>query len=305
MAETQVPTNFPSVSDLNARGLHSVTSTTDETIAWLRKHGLLASVMNCTACGHPARECSDSKRNDGKRWRCRVKACGKDISIRHGSFFGESSKLQLTQMLDLLYFYAYENATFKNISRECRMASEAIVKWRNFTRDIFAEHLTAHSVRIGGPGEVVEIDESALFKRNYQVGKLVCTQWVFGGVQVGNKNAFLVAVPNCDAATLLPTIQEFVIPGSTIVSDLWAAYKTTENPGYDLLAVNDSIRFVDPQTHVGVATNHMEGMWCHAKQRKRESGTRKPHLIEFMWRRSFGDDPFQNLLTHIREVYPV
>ena len=73
------------------------------------------------------------------------------------------------------------------------------------------------------------------------------------------------------------------------------------------MTVNHNVHFVDPQT--GATTNHVEAMWGRAKLRnKKECGTSRTllrsYLIEFMWRAKFGDDPFQNLLAHLREVYP-
>ena len=74
------------------------------------------------------------------------------------------------------------------------------------------------------------------------------------------------------------------------------------------MTVNHNVHFVDPQT--GATTNHVEAMWGRAKLRnKKECGTSRTHLcsylIEFMWRAKFGDDPFQNLLAHLREVYSI
>ena len=65
----------------------------------------------------------------------------------------------------LLYLYAYEGASTASLMRECRMASEAIVNWRNYVRDIFAEYFIRHPLQIGGPGHIVEIDESAFVRR--------------------------------------------------------------------------------------------------------------------------------------------
>jgi len=156
-------------------------------------------------------------------------------------------------------------------------------------------------------GHTVEIDESAFVRRKYNVGHEVKTQWVFGGIDVATKDAFLVAVEKRDAATLLPVLQQYVLPGSTVISDLWRAYSTVGEIGYDHLTVNHEVNFVDPVT--GATTNHVESMWGRAKLRnKKECGTSRTHLasylIEFMWRAKFGDDPFQNLLVHLREIYP-
>jgi transposase-like protein len=252
-------------------------------------------------------EGKDAKRNDGVRWRCHHRGCRREKSIREGSFFS-FSKLQLTQIVDLMYYYSHETASYKNVARECNMAKEAIANWRNYIRDVYAEHFVQHPLVIGGPGHTVEIDESAFVRRKHNVGRQVATQWVFGGLDNETKEGFLVAVPHRNAATLLPILQQYVLPGTTAVSDLWAAYNTVGNLGYQHLTVNHSVQFVNPVNQA--TTNHVESMWSRAKQRnKRECGTHRDlldsYLIEFMWRQKYGKEPFQKLLEHVREVYPV
>lgn len=297
---------YPDVSILNSRELYRVTDDTRSVIAWCREHGLLATRRDCV-CGGEMVESADARRNDGVRWRCRERH-SKEASIRDGSFFGNGTKLELATIVDIMYSYSYEMASHNNLMRECRIASEAIVNWKNYVRDIYAEYFIAHPLRIGGPGHVVEIDESAFVRRKHNVGRVVNTQWVFGGLDTETRDGFLVAVNARDANTLLPILQEYVLPGTTIVSDLWGAYRTINNLGYQHLTVNHSINFVDPVTNA--TTNHVESMWCRAKQRnKRECGTHRnlldSYLIEFMWRQKFGRNPFQKLLEHIREVYPL
>ena len=180
----------------------------------------------------------------------------------------------------------------------------AITNWRNFIRDVFAEYLLRHPVVIDRVGRTVEIDESAFVKRKH-VGRVVRTQWFFEGIDTTTHEGFLVAVPQRDAATLLPILQQYVRPGTTVISDLCAAYNTIGNLRYQHLTVNHSVHFVDPVTQA--TTNHEESMWGRAKQRnKRECGTHRSlltsYLLEFMWRRQFGKDLFQKLLEHIREV---
>jgi len=81
-----------------------------------------------------------------------------------------------------------------------------------------------------GPGTIVEIDETCVGKRKYDRGRLIRTnQWMFGGIERGTKNSFLVLVEARNANTLLPIIQDWINPGTTIYSDLWGAYGGISN----------------------------------------------------------------------------
>ena len=52
---------------------------------------------------------------------------------------------------------------------------------------------------------------------------------------------FLVSVDQQDANTLLLVLQEYVLPGTTVVSDLWWAHGTINQLGYQHLTVNHSL----------------------------------------------------------------
>ena len=116
---------------------------------------------------------------------------------------------------------------------------------------------------IGGEGKVVEIDESKFGKRKYHWGHYVKGQWVFGGVQRGTGRTFLVAVHDRSAETLIGLIKQWILPGTTIISDCWAAYSSLRDEGYTHFTVNHSITFVDEAT--GNHTNTIESTWKHVK----------------------------------------
>ena len=105
----------------------------------------------------------------------RCHPCKKEQSIRAGSFFSQA-KLSITQIIDIMYAYSYEKASYKSLAREIRIESEAICNWRNFIRDVYVEHLIRNPVRIGGVGRTVEIDESAFVKKKHNVRRQVRTQ---------------------------------------------------------------------------------------------------------------------------------
>lgn len=103
---------------------------------------------------------------------------------------------------------------------------------------------------------------------------------------------FAVIVPDWTAATLLPLITQFVLPGTKIISDGWSAYGQIQNiqeQNYDHVAVNHSLHYVDPVT--GLHTNTMEGMWNGMKKKIPRQGFKNDKMLqeylgEQMWRRA-------------------
>jgi transposase-like protein len=123
---------------------------------------------------------------------------------------------------------------------------------------------------------------------------------VFGGVEIiegANREKrggafFAVVVPDRTAATLLPLIQQFVLPGTRIISDGWSAYAQIENipeQNYHHVVVNHSLFYVDPFD--GTHTNTIEGKWNGMKKAIPRQGFKtdkmlQEYLGEQMWRRA-------------------
>ena len=60
----------------------------------------------------------------------------------------------------------------------------------------------------------------------YHRGKRVEGQWVFCGVERDSGKCFLEPVENRSAETLMALIEEWILPGSVIISDCWKSYST-------------------------------------------------------------------------------
>ena len=95
-----------------------------------------------------------------------------------------------------------------------------------FVRDICGECFVRHPQVIGGVGQ---IDESAWTKRKYNRGRQVSDQWVFGGVDRDSRDWFAVMVDHRNPDTLLPIVHQYILPGTTIFNDQWAAYNGIAN----------------------------------------------------------------------------
>ena len=111
------------------------------------------------------------------------------------------------------------------------------------------------NIKLGGRGKTLEIDESMFgHNRKYNRGA-----WVFGMVERGSGRALTFRVPDRTRETLVTRlVQEFIQPGTVILSDKFSPYFNLNDIGYTHLMANHSENFVDPYT--GAHTNTIEGV---------------------------------------------
>lgn len=160
---------------------------------------------------------------------------------------------------------------------------------------------------LGGPGKLVQIDESKIGKRKYHRGHVVEGQWVFGGIEEDSRKCFIATVEDRTEKTLLTLIQEWIKPGTTIVSDCWKGYINLEKHGFLHKTVNHSVEFVNDE---GYHTNKIEGHWRQMKASLPTHGRKKEHyssyLAEFIWRYvNRGEDLFKTFLKDVVSVHEV
>ena len=58
-------------------------------------------------------------------------------------------------------------------------------------REVCEVALFERREKIGGPGKLVQIDESKIGKRKYHRGHVVEGQWVFGGIEEESRKCFI------------------------------------------------------------------------------------------------------------------
>ena len=148
--------------------------------------------------------------------------------------------------------------------------------------EIFARATLSHTqMSWGGPGVTVEIDESMFCRCKHNVGRQITEQWVFGGVEASTAGRRGFVVPIACRDPQLPVLQQFVLPGSTIVSDCWRAYNTVGLLGYQRLTVDHSLNFVNPVT--SACTNNVDCYWKNAKTRNKwDCGTARTLLDSYL-----------------------
>lgn len=287
----------------------TIFTTKNNTFDFLFSFLLLSPQMACKVCKAEMRLITNLYVEDGKQWLCQRRIDGKRhrqvTSLRENSIFS-GMKIGFTTFLTLAYFWSKDYPA--NMAEyEINASKPTVIQWYRIFREIVTNAIQMNPVMMGGENKVVEVDESKFGKRKFHRGRMVEGQWVFGMIERGNpKNVVMISVDKRDEATLLPIIQKYIRPGTTIMSDCWKSYSRLADVGYQHLTVNHSKNFVDPET--GAHTNTIEASWNVAKRSLPKFGTSKEglatHLGSFLWRRKYQeDDKFVQLLREISLVY--
>lgn len=278
--------------------LHDILFDEGACLNYLLNRGVFYESILCDKCG------SEMNRNV-IRWtfRCGKKNCRREISIRKYTFFFES-QLKCHQIMQIGLFWINKLAVLSTISLTGH-SSKTITDFYSHFRKLVSATLEKEDTMIGGEGITVQLDESKFGKRKNHRGHNVDGVWIFGGVEdTEEKKVFLCQVNDRSHETLIPLIKKFVLPGSTIITDMWGGYFGLEDEeGYDKhLLVNHSKTFKDPDTTAH--TNNIEGTWngikINLKSRNRTKHKIEEHLFEYIWRRKNKNNLWDSLINAIQ-----
>ncbi|KFD63846.1 hypothetical protein M514_23994, partial [Trichuris suis] len=281
----------------------------DTAIRFLQEKGILHQQRLCTR-GH-AMKLTVERNGKAPRWRrCRKAECKTEVSLRTGTWF-EGLKLDFRTAVLFIYSWSNDYCSTKFCSKELGLSTNCSVSWKRLLREVAAESLLSNPLVIGGPNCTVDVDETLYAKSKFHRGRREPKQWVvFGGVCRETGESFLVPVANRSSRTLIPLIRQYIRPGTTVMTDCWAGYRSLSREDYTHLRVNHSINFVhpdDPEVH----TQTVESLWAQVKRsNKLRCGTRRSeldsYLCEFMWRRRLrpNEDPFDKILGDIARNWP-
>ena len=129
--------------------------------------------------------------------------------------FSQDIHLPLTKIFQMMYCWAQEYSVHNSSKPSIRHVN---IGWKTK-----ANHQLNELVTMWKLTKVYYTHTSWTPKEKNNVGRLLPEVWVFGGVCRETHERFVFQVPQRDAATLLPIIQQMILPGSTIHSDGWAA----------------------------------------------------------------------------------
>lgn len=256
-------------------------------------------------------------------------------------------KISYRQVIEIIWSFSMMRSQ-SDTRQSCELECTTISDWYCFCRELMMEKFDRRQ-KMGGEGFIVEIDEMLpLGKRKanrgrYRAGdqwvsapneampnnddpndqgrperyrRRMRGPWIFGLVlcrlegskrKVMETRFFIVERRNSE--TLIPIINNEILPGTTIYSDEWPAYNEICH-NFNHVTINHSRWYVDPQ---GNHSNTIEGQWLIVRKRlvkdmRGTSSTLLPsYLCEFWLRSIFPNrvDFFNAVIGLIQEFYPL
>ena len=211
-------------------------SNEEKALQFAASFGLIDSKKQCE-CGALMTIRQKASKQHGAHFKCTAgkSVCKKTKSILDGSWFSRC-KIGIRKCILCVRAYAKES-TMKNFAFETGIRSSAtIVNWKNHFRSVCFEISCKTRRRIGGSGTTVQVDESLIFKRKNNVGRLTLRQvehdWVFGGICVETGECFIVSVASSGMQTLAASIVDNVYRETRLVSDSWGGYNSVSSLGF-------------------------------------------------------------------------
>lgn len=230
--------------------------------------------------------------SDGHTKKHRVQ-CNTSYSPFNNSIFNKC-KIGIQKLCMLLAtYFCIDNIKRKFLSTHLDISLNTIGRYIKLSECVIARWVkNKYNKQIGGVGKVVQIDETKIGWRKFNRGRYERGVWIFGGVEIGSKRAFMIAVKDRSSDTLSKAIKRRIKTSTRIYSDCWKGYCNLRSMGYRHYTVNHSKRFINRYNKVNTQT--IERAWRELKSSIPKYGNNIQNvnrkISKFMFNRYYSDE---------------
>ncbi|XP_065315034.1 uncharacterized protein LOC135923940 [Gordionus sp. m RMFG-2023] len=227
------------------------------------------------------------KNKHGFRYRCR--GCHKSFSIWKNSIFEKVINVPLFLQLIYLYISRYK---IGQATRELNI-NQCATKWYKKFRKVCQLRVASNHAKVGGPGQIVEMDESLVRKSKYNSDGVLIKKalWIIGGICPNTDRIFLWATLSRNRETFLDVVRQNVLEGTVIITDSWKGYYDCpeDKNGENNFETDHRISFVQP-SDIPVHTRKIDIFWQDLKPKLPkfcDSRTVPEYLPEYEYFRNY------------------
>lgn len=261
----------------------------------------------CPRCGNT----TTYSFKDGKTFKCSSAGCNKKFNILTGTIF-ENTKLPLKKWIAMIYMASSYKRGISSyqvgriLGIEQKTAWNCMQKIRKLFEKMKPEKLegtcTADETYIGGKQKNKHRDKRVKGQQGRGSSEKIN---VFGVMQVGGM-VISRAVPDVKISTLQPIIHQYVVPGSTMMTDEWHGYNGLSSTYAHQVCDHGRYQYVAEN---GATTNPIENYWSHVKRavigtyyhvtRKHIARYLAEFDYKFNYRSMLDGDRFELTLSHL------
>ena len=225
-----------------------------------------------------------------------------------GTMFA-SKKIQFADFMKFLALYLSKDFSMSRVHAELNWSKNTIIRWCQLCGKA-CRAFSEKQPPIGGPGTIVEVDETFIYKRKYNRGRLITQYWMLGGRERGTDKKFLCNLEGKrrTAANMVLLTKQHVLPGGKLITDCHRSYSSLSNHGYEHETINHRVNYVrDGDVH----TQTIERLWRdvkeHIKGRSRNADFLSLHICRYILISSFenGGERLHNFLMAVAALYPL
>lgn len=243
----------------------------------------------CPKCGFLLTlESGKTRHGINGRWRCGKKVCRHTQSVYKDTIF-DGIHTSISCLLRIIYCWSV-GFSLTQTCNHIGLTKKSVLNWfKIFRRILTLEYMSSNTRKIGGVGMTVEVDETHLCKRKYNVGRILLSEavWIVGGICRETKEVFLVKTTRRNEATLRQILLDNIHPGTNVITDCWKGYLNIDKDGFYHATVNHRYHFVNPE-NVRIHTQNIERVWRSLKSSIPKSvpnGHKNSYLIQFLYER--------------------
>lgn len=271
-------------------------------INWCMDKGLISKRYECPSCGKDMKLKPHYRAtSDGYSWACTHYSPKKTYkkSVREGSVFNQV-RVGIIKALLLLYLLVKRCSAYF-ICFELEININTFTNWKKFCQTLYIDACVCENTNLGGQGVTVEI-ECLHFKGKYLKENERKNMWVFGGVENCSNKYFFEVCEGREKKDLLKVINKRILPGSTVISQLWKGYNHDAEDS-DNFSVTYNVVY-DKNGVKKLLWNSIKKSLCETKWTPNNFDV---YIAEFMWRRLHGSNQhtlFPSFMKGIINCYP-